>query len=117
MASVRQVTARTRWPGTGLDCSLVAQADALATARVLKTVLVLVSIPVVLRTGTEFMPPLDEGSLLMMPTTLPDVSYTEAKRILQVLDQLLKSFPEVENVLGKAGRANTAPGQGPAEHE
>ncbi|TYZ07243.1 efflux RND transporter permease subunit [Hymenobacter lutimineralis] len=83
------------------------------TVLLLVLALVLVSIPVVLRTGTEFMPPLDEGSLLMMPTTLPDVSYTEAKRILQVQDKLLKSFPEVANVLGKAGRAGTATDNAP----
>ncbi|GAA4465212.1 hypothetical protein GCM10023189_45510 [Nibrella saemangeumensis] len=75
--------------------------------------LVALSLPLVLRTGTEFMPPLDEGSLLMMPVTLPDISYTEAKRILQVQDKILKSFPEVENVLGKAGRASTATDNAP----
>jgi len=73
----------------------------------------LLSVPVIVNTGTEFMPPLDEGSLLMMPVTLPDVSYTEAKRILQVQDKILKSFPEVENVLGKAGRAYTATDNAP----
>jgi copper/silver efflux system protein len=76
-------------------------------------VLTLGSMPVVLRTGTEFMPPLDEGSLLMMPVTLPDISYSEAKRILQVQDKILKSFPEVDNVLGKAGSANTATDNAP----
>jgi Cu(I)/Ag(I) efflux system membrane protein CusA/SilA len=63
--------------------------------------------------GTEFMPPLDEGSLLFMPVTLPDVSNTEAKRLLQVQDKIIKSVPEVENVLGKAGRANTATDNSP----
>lgn len=76
-------------------------------------VLVGLSIPVILNTGTEFMPPLDEGSLLFMPVTLPDVSNTEAKRILQVQDKIIKSFPEVENVLGKAGRAYTATDNAP----
>ncbi|HXH17491.1 MAG TPA: efflux RND transporter permease subunit [Chitinophagales bacterium] len=71
------------------------------------------SIPFLLRLGTEFMPPLDEGSLLLMPTTLPDVSNTEAKRILQVQDKILMSIPEVENVLGKAGRAYTATDNAP----
>lgn len=76
-------------------------------------ILVGLSIPVILNTGTEFMPPLDEGSLLFMPVTLPDVSNTEAKRILQIQDKIIKSFPEVENVLGKAGRAYTATDNAP----
>ena len=76
-------------------------------------VLVAGSIPFVLNLGTEFMPPLDEGSLLMMPVTLPDVSNAEAKRIIQVQDRILKSIPEVENVLGKAGRAYTATDNSP----
>lgn len=75
--------------------------------------LVLGSTPFVLNLGTEFMPPLDEGSLLMMPVTLPDVSNSEAKRILQVQDKILKSVPEVDNVLGKAGRAYTATDNAP----
>ena len=60
------------------------------------------------RLGSEFMPPLDEGSILFMPVTLPDVSNSEAKRILQVQDKLIRTVPEVSHVLGKAGRANTA---------
>lgn len=63
--------------------------------------------------GSEFMPPLDEGSLLFMPVTLPDISNSEAKRLLQVQDKLIKSVPEVEAVLGKAGRANTATDNSP----
>ena len=63
--------------------------------------------------GSEFMPPLDEGSVLFMPVTLPDVSNSEVKRILQVQDKLIKSIPEVEHVLGKAGRANTATDNSP----
>ena len=65
------------------------------------------------RLGTEFMPPLDEGSVLFMPVTLPDVSNSEVKRILQVQDKLIKSIPEVAHVLGKAGRANTATDNSP----
>jgi len=72
-----------------------------------------VSIPMLLSLGREFMPPLDEGSILFMPVTLPDVSNSEAKRILQVQDKLIKSIPEVKNVLGKAGRANTATDNSP----
>jgi len=60
------------------------------------------------RTGSEFMPPLDEGTILFMPTTLPGVSIARAREILRIQDAILKSFPEVEHVWGKAGRANTA---------
>jgi len=65
------------------------------------------------RLGSEFMPPLDEGSLLFMPVTLPDVSNSEAKRLLQVQDKLIRSVPEVSHVLGKAGRASTATDNSP----
>jgi Cu(I)/Ag(I) efflux system membrane protein CusA/SilA len=58
--------------------------------------------------GGEFMPPLNEGDLLYMPTTLPGISITKAKEILQITDQLIKEIPEVETVLGKIGRAETA---------
>jgi len=73
----------------------------------------LISIPMFLSLGTEFIPPLDEGSLLFMPVTLPDVSNSEIKRILQVQDKIIKSIPEVENVLGKAGRASSATDNSP----
>ena len=73
----------------------------------------LVSIPLLLSLGREFMPPLDEGSILFMPVTLPDVSNAEVKRLLQVQDKIIKSVPEVDNVLGKAGRANTATDNSP----
>jgi len=76
-------------------------------------VALLISIPMFLSLGTEFIPPLDEGSLLFMPVTLPDVSNSEIKRILQVQDKIIKSVPEVENVLGKAGRASTATDNSP----
>lgn len=59
------------------------------------------------RLGREFMPPLWEGSLLYMPTTLPGLSVTDASRVLQAQDQALRAFPEVERVFGKAGRAET----------
>lgn len=65
------------------------------------------------RLGSEFMPPLDEGSLLFMPVTLPDVSNSEVKRLLQVQDKLIRTVPEVAHVLGKAGRANTATDNSP----
>ena len=73
----------------------------------------LISIPLVMSLGREFMPPLDEQSILFMPVTLPDVSNAEVKRILQVQDKLIKSVPEVDKVLGKAGRANTATDNSP----
>ena len=72
-----------------------------------------VTIPVYFRLGSEFMPPLDEGVLLYMPTTLPGMSITEASRILQMQDKVLKTFPEVERVFGKAGRAETATDSAP----
>jgi len=72
-----------------------------------------ITIPLILSMGREFMPPLDEGSILFMPLTLPDVSNSEVKRILQVQDKIIKSVPEVLNVLGKAGRANTATDNSP----
>ena len=65
------------------------------------------------RLGSEFMPPLDEGSLLFMPVTLPDVSNSEAKRLLQIQDKIIRTVPEVSHVLGKAGRANTATDNSP----
>ncbi|MBB4801727.1 efflux RND transporter permease subunit [Flavobacterium aquidurense] len=73
----------------------------------------IISIPMIMSLGREFMPPLDEGSILFMPVTLPDVSNSEVKRILQVQDKLIASVPEVKNVLGKAGRANTATDNSP----
>lgn len=73
----------------------------------------LISIPMIMNLGREFMPPLDEGSLLFMPVTLPDISNSEAKRLLQVQDKIIKGIPEVDHVLGKAGRANTATDNSP----
>jgi Cu(I)/Ag(I) efflux system membrane protein CusA/SilA len=66
------------------------------------------TIPVFFKLGSEFMPPLDEGTLLYMPTTLPGMSVTAASRLLQVQDKIIKSFPEVERVFGKAGRVESA---------
>jgi Cu(I)/Ag(I) efflux system membrane protein CusA/SilA len=60
------------------------------------------------RLGSEFMPPLDEGTVLFMPTTLPGASVARARELLKIQDGVLKSFPEVESAWGKAGRANTA---------
>jgi copper/silver efflux system protein len=71
-------------------------------------VIILITIIPFSKLGSEFMPPLDEGDLLYMPTTLPGISITKAREILQQTDRIIKSFPEVESVFGKAGRANTA---------
>ncbi len=71
-------------------------------------VLVLATIPVYRRLGSEFMPPLDEGALLYMPSTMPGISIGEAQKLLQVTDRIIKQFPEVDRVLGKAGRADTS---------
>lgn len=83
------------------------------TVLIANAVLLVAGTLMLFRLGSEFMPPLDEGSLLFMPVTLPDVSNSEAKRILQVQDRIIKSVPEVAHVLGKAGRANTATDNSP----
>src|SRR5271165_5660091 len=70
--------------------------------------LVIVTIPVFYALGSESMPPLDEGSILYMPTTLPGVSIRQAEQLLQVSDRVIRQFPEVDRVLGKAGRAESA---------
>ena len=70
--------------------------------------LVLTTIPVYFQLGSEFMPPLDEGTILYMPTTMPGLSVTEAQKLMQTMDQQLKAFPEVDRVFGKAGRAETS---------
>ncbi|MGD0744676.1 MAG: efflux RND transporter permease subunit, partial [Verrucomicrobiota bacterium] len=65
--------------------------------------------------GSEFMPPLYEGDLLYMPTTFPGISPTKARELIQVTDRIIKSFPEVETVFGKAGRAETATDPAPLD--
>lgn len=70
--------------------------------------LMLATLPLYKKLGWEFMPPFDEGTLLYMPSTLPGISIGEAQRLLQVTDQTIKRVPEVDRVLGKAGRADTA---------
>ncbi|MEI6668037.1 MAG: CusA/CzcA family heavy metal efflux RND transporter [Acidobacteriota bacterium] len=68
----------------------------------------LVTVPVFFKLGSEFMPPLDEGALFYMPSTMPGISLAEAQKLLQVSDRVIKKFPEVDRVLGKAGRADTS---------
>lgn len=83
------------------------------TTLAVNIIALLISIPLLMKMGREFMPPLDEQSILFMPVTLPDVSNTEVKRILQVQDKIISMEPEVSKVLGKAGRANTATDNSP----
>jgi Cu(I)/Ag(I) efflux system membrane protein CusA/SilA len=78
-----------------------------ATTIGLAVLLVVSTVPVYFRLGSEFMPPLNEGAYLYMPTALPGMSVTEAQRILQIQDRVLRTFPEVERVFGKAGRVNS----------
>jgi Cu(I)/Ag(I) efflux system membrane protein CusA/SilA len=69
--------------------------------------MLLATIPIVRSLGSEFMPPLDEGTLLYMPSTKPGISIDNAQKLLQTTDRILKQFPEVDRVLGKVGRAAT----------
>ncbi len=87
-----------------LDLTLRFPKTAILTA----LVVLAVSIYPLTRLGSEFMPPLDEGDLLYMPTTMPGLSVTKAKEVLQQTDRIIKTFPEVEYVFGKVGRADTA---------
>ncbi|MBZ5728045.1 MAG: CusA/CzcA family heavy metal efflux RND transporter [Acidobacteriia bacterium] len=70
--------------------------------------MLLATVPVFMRLGSEFMPPLDEGTLFYMPSTMPGISIGEAQRLLQATDRIIRGFPEVDRVFGKAGRAETA---------
>jgi len=83
------------------------------TTLAVNIIALMAGIVMLLQLGSEFMPPLDEGTVLFMPVTLPDVSNSEVKNILQLQDKIIKSVPEVENVLGKAGRASTATDNSP----
>src|SRR5881396_1036423 len=70
--------------------------------------LVALTVPVYLQLGSEFMPPLNEGTILYMPITLPGISVTEATKYLQIQDRMLRRFPEVETVFGKVGKSETS---------
>ncbi len=83
------------------------------TTIAINLIALLITIPMILHTGSEFMPPLDEGSILYMPVTLPNISITEADRLLQEEDKIIKTVPEVSLVLGKVGRAETATDNAP----
>ncbi len=78
------------------------------TALFINFLLIPLSVVLMIRIGSEFMPPLYEGTIFYMPVTSPGISVTEAGKILAMQDKILKSFPEVETVFGKAGRAETA---------
>jgi Cu(I)/Ag(I) efflux system membrane protein CusA/SilA len=87
-------------------CRFVLRHKALTIGTAL--LLIAATVPAYLQLGSEFMPPLDEESLLYMPTTLPGISVTEAQKLMQTMDQILRSFPEVERVFGKAGRVSSS---------
>ncbi|NML29141.1 efflux RND transporter permease subunit [Zoogloea dura] len=82
---------------------------------VLAVIVLAVSVYPASRLGSEFMPTLNEGTLLYMPASLPGMSITKAAELMQTQDKIIKSFPEVESVFGKAGRANTATDPAPTE--
>ena len=93
--------------------------SALMRRRVLSIVIAVAAVasavPIYFKLGSEFMPPLNEGTILYMPSTLPTVSITEATRQMQIQDRILKQFPEVITVHGKAGRSETATDPAPME--
>jgi Cu(I)/Ag(I) efflux system membrane protein CusA/SilA len=78
------------------------------TTLALAVIALILTVPAFMRLGSEFMPPLNEGMIFYMPTTLPGISVTQASRLLQIQDRILKTFPEVQWVFGKAGRAETS---------
>jgi Cu(I)/Ag(I) efflux system membrane protein CusA/SilA len=78
------------------------------TTIALAALIVATTVPVYLKLGHEFMPPLNEGAVLYMPTTFPGISVTEAQRLMEIQDRILRQFPEVISVHGKAGRADTS---------
>jgi len=79
----------------------------------INVIALLITVPMIINIGSEFMPPLDEGSILYMPVTLPNASVTEVARIMALQDKIIRSVPEVHLVLGKAGRAETATDNAP----
>ncbi len=78
------------------------------TVIILALIIVATTIPIYRKLGHEFMPPLNEGTILYMPTTLPGISVTEAQKLLETQDRIIKGFPEVVTVFGKAGRAESS---------
>ena len=70
--------------------------------------MVVLTIPIYMKLGSEFMPPLEEGTLMYMPSTLPGISVSEAQKLMQIQNRIIRKFPEVLNVMGKSGRAETS---------
>jgi copper/silver efflux system protein len=85
------------------------------TTLLLNLVFLLVTLPLALKIGSQFMPPLFEGSALYMPTALPGISITQASQLLQEQDRILRSFPEVETVFGTIGRSDSATDNAPLD--
>jgi Cu(I)/Ag(I) efflux system membrane protein CusA/SilA len=85
------------------------------TTLLLNLVFLLVSFPLIFRLGSQFMPPLYEGSSLYMPTALPGIAITQASQLLQEQDRVLRSFPEVESVFGAVGRSDSATDNAPLD--
>jgi copper/silver efflux system protein len=85
------------------------------TTLAIALIAMLSTVPVFMKLGSEFMPPLYEGSLLYMPTGLPGMSITKAEQLVQLQDRIIKSFPEVESVFNKAGRSDTPTDPAPLE--
>ena len=83
------------------------------TAIALNLIALAATVPLLISRGTEFMPPLDEGSLLFMPVLLPNASISEVNRVMRIQDRIIAAYPEVDHVLGKAGRAETATDNAP----
>src|SRR6266403_1569034 len=87
------------------------------TTLLLNLVFLLVTLPLALKIGSQFMPPLFEGSALYMPTALPGISITQASQLLQEQDRIIRSFPEVETVFGSIGRSDSATDNAPLDME
>ena len=101
-------TPLTVWPRPSITRSWKGCCGSPKLPSLVAVILVVITIYPFSQLGSEFMPPINEGDLLYMPTTMPGISITEAKNILQQTDRIIRTFPEVENVFGKAGRAETA---------
>src|SRR3979490_65272 len=85
------------------------------TTLLLNLVFLLVTLPLALKIGSQFMPPLFEGSALYMPTALPGISITQASQLLQEQDRIIRTFPEVETVFGSVGRSDSATDNAPLD--